>query len=124
MKHSIDPAAATHRSGSERLSLRHGQTLQLWLREGSEVHLRCGSVELQEPAGWLAEQVWQPRLTLSAGQSHAVARSGWATLYAPGGAADLLIQAPVGAVPRPPTAAAWRNAFLLLSRAGRGRTGE
>jgi hypothetical protein len=64
------------------LQIQAGQTVQLWLRAGTEVHLLGGRALLQEPPMWLGERVWQPQQPLSTGQCHVLAHRGWVALHA------------------------------------------
>lgn len=64
------------------LQIQAGQTVQLWLRAGTEVHLLGGRALLQEPPVWLGERVWQPQQSLGTGQCHVLAHRGWVALRA------------------------------------------
>lgn len=79
----------------ETLHIAARQTRALHLPAGTQLLLQRGQVLLTEAPRWLGDQLLQLRLTLRAGQSHALGAGGWVQLATPDGPATLrLLQRP------------------------------
>ncbi len=81
----------------QRHVLAAGQQLSLHLAAGSTVHVKRGSLVLQEAPRWVGETVLRPSARLAEGQAHTLAERGWINLQAGAERSELWCAAPVSA---------------------------
>ena len=63
-------------------TLAAGQSLHIWGRSGSSLHIDGGRAYVTEPPEWLAERlIGEPQRLLNGG-THRLSRSGWVVVYA------------------------------------------
>ncbi|GAB3252466.1 hypothetical protein [Chitinimonas naiadis] len=59
-----------------------GQSLHIWGRSGSSLHIDGGRAYVTEPPEWLAERCIEEPQRLLNGGTHRLSRSGWVVVYA------------------------------------------
>ncbi|MDB5965483.1 MAG: hypothetical protein JWQ72_1983 [Polaromonas sp.] len=96
---------------SASLHLPDGACFTARLQAGSLVVALAGTLHLSAAPQWLAGQLLQPRLQLHEGESHEVPESGWVTLHAAAGGADILVHR----APRP--RGAWQALLQQIAQA-------
>jgi len=95
------------------MRLSAGQPLHIPVRAGTAVQVLAGSLQVNEPARWMAETVVRPSHRIGEGQWLQLEAGGWLEMEASGGDAHLLLVEPTRSAIR-----LWRRLSVLL----RGRS--